>query len=87
MASDTADRLLPQLESLAAPITAGWLATIEQALAQTSSLEEFQNWLLAAWGHLPEDELVALMGSAFEVAHLRGMDEVGALREAPEASA
>ncbi len=83
MASDTADRLLPQLEVLAAPITAGWLATIEQALAQASSLEEFQDWLLAAWGHLPEEELVTLMSSAFEVAQLRGMDEVGALREAP----
>ena len=77
------DRLLPQLEGLAAPITAGWLASIEQALAQASSLEEFQDWLLDAWGHLPEEELVTLMSSAFEVAQLRGMDEVEALREAP----
>ncbi len=73
---DTADRLQPALASEADGTVKGWVDLIEAELASCQSLAEFGDRLLGLYGHLPAEDLTAVMASAFEVADLRGRFEV-----------
>lgn len=73
---DTADRLQPALASEADGAIKGWVDLIEAELASCGSLAEFGDRLLGLYGHLPAEDLTAVMAKAFEVADLRGRFEV-----------
>lgn len=75
-AADTADRLLPALAPAADGTVAGWVDLIEAELTGCETLAEFRDRLLGLYGHLPADDLTAVMARAFEVADLRGRFEV-----------
>jgi phage gp29-like protein len=71
-ALDYADRALGQLGTGAAPHVSAWLTHLAALVEQAASLEQIQDAILDAYGHLPADELVALMETAFAAAELAG---------------
>ncbi len=64
---------LATLTTAAAPAWATLVDKVQAVVMQAGSLADAQQALLAAYGHLPTDELTRLMAAAFALAELKGM--------------
>ncbi len=71
------DQLADRLSIEGAPAWNATLAQIRQIVDKAESLEELQSDLLAAFGSLPQDDLVKVMQAGFAVAELAGVSDVG----------
>jgi phage gp29-like protein len=61
------------LTTAAAPAWATLVDQVQSVVMRAGTLAEAQQALLAAYGHLPTDELTRLMAAAFALAELKGM--------------
>lgn len=71
--------LLPELQTLELAGVDAWGALVAQIgdlVAKASTLDEVQQALLEGYGSLDEAELVRLMGAAYALAQLKGLDDV-----------
>ncbi len=74
------DEVVAQVDNLAGetqPHIDNLIDTIKTELAAATSLDDFQNRLLATYGNLDTEELANIMAMAFSAAELAGRFEVG----------
>ena len=57
-------------------IIAGWLEQLRAIVSQAQDMDALQNSILSAFGDMDSDRLAHIMALAFELAELRGMDDV-----------
>ena len=69
---DTAVKMLPALAELADAQIGKWVDEIESMLANTESLEQFREQLIARYESLPAGQLVTIMATALAAIELRG---------------
>lgn len=72
-AADPTAALTEQLGAAAAPAWADLVAQLQALVDQAQDLGTLQAAMVAAYGGLPQDDLVKLMAAAFALAELQGM--------------
>jgi hypothetical protein len=73
--SEPTAALQAQLDTAGEPLWQTWLAELQRLVAEADSAPALQEALLAHYAHLDPTALARLMGAAFALAELQGMDE------------